>query len=117
MAIVITILENIAGKRNIMGSIFEDLRNIIDLVNDKTRVGVCLNTCHAFIVRYDLRSLEAFADTIERFDQTIGLWYLKALYLNDSKTPFNSRKDVYTNIRMGYLRLRAFYNVINYKPF
>ena len=62
-----------AGKRNTVGSIFEDLRNIINLVNDKTRVGVCLNTYYAFVARYDLRSLKAFTDTIERFDQTINL--------------------------------------------
>ena len=62
-----------AGKRNTIGSIFEDLRNIIDLVNDKTRVGVYLNTCHTFVIRYDLYSLETFTDIIERFDQTINL--------------------------------------------
>ena len=62
-----------AGKRNTVGSTFEYLRNVIDLVNDKTRVGVYLNTCHAFVAGYNLRSPEAFADTMERFDQTIGL--------------------------------------------
>ena len=73
MATIITTLENMAGKRNTVGSIFKDLRNIIDLVNDKTRVSVCLDTYHTFIARYDLYSLEAFTNTIERFDQTIGL--------------------------------------------
>ena len=70
---MITILKNMAGKRNIIGSIFEDLQDVIDLVKDKTRVGVYLNTYHAFVVRYDFRSPKAFTNTIERFDQTISL--------------------------------------------
>ena len=66
-------LKNIAGKRNVIGSTFEDLRDVIDLVKDKTRVGVYFNICHVFITRYDLRSPKAFANIMERFDQMIGL--------------------------------------------
>ena len=70
---MITILENMAGKRNVIGSIFEDLRDVINLVKDKTRVGVCFNIYHAFITRYDLYLPKAFVNIIERFDQTINL--------------------------------------------
>ena len=73
MGVIITILENIASKRNVIGLTFEDLRDIIDLLKDKTRVSIYLNIYYTFIVKYDLRSPKAFADIIERFDQTIGL--------------------------------------------
>ncbi len=77
---VITVLENMAGSGNVVGSRFEELRDIIALVEDKSRVGVCIDTCHTFAAGYDLRSPEAFSKTMEEFDQIVGLQYLKALH-------------------------------------
>ncbi|KAF5577577.1 AP endonuclease 1 [Fusarium pseudoanthophilum] len=94
---VITVLENMAGSGNVIGSTWEDLRDIIALVEDKSRVGVCIDTCHAFAAGYDLRTPEAF--------------------MNDSKAPFNSNRDLHANIGTGFLGLRAFHCIMNHAPF
>lgn len=114
---VITVLENMAGTGNVVGSKFEDLRDIISLVEDKTRVGVCIDTCHAFAAGYDLRSPEAFEKTVAEFDRLVGPEYLKAFHMNDSKAPLASNRDLHANIGTGFLGLRAFHNVMNYAPF
>ncbi|KAI0426663.1 xylose isomerase-like protein, partial [Xylaria sp. FL1042] len=111
---VVTVLENMAGQGNVVGSTFEDLRDIIALVDDKARVGVCIDTCHAFAAGYDLRSPEAFAATMSKFDEVVGASYLRALHLNDSKAPMGSNRDLHANIGTGFLGLRAFHNVMNY---
>lgn len=77
---VITVLENMAGSGNVVGSTWEDLRDIIALVEDKKRVGVCIDTCHAFAAGYDLRTPEAFKKTIDAFNDTVGAEYLKAFH-------------------------------------
>lgn len=77
---VITVLENMAGSGNVVGSTWEDLRDIIALVEDKSRVGVCIDTCHAFAAGYDLRSPEAFRSTIDSFNDIVGAKYLKAFH-------------------------------------
>ncbi|KAG4425888.1 hypothetical protein IFR04_001095 [Cadophora malorum] len=114
---VITVLENMAGSGNVIGSTWEDLRDIIALVDDKSRVGVCIDTCHTFAAGYDLRSPDAFKKTMNSFSETVGLSYLKALHLNDSKTPLSSNRDLHANIGTGFLGLRAFHNVVNFAPF
>nr|POE47992.1 dna-(apurinic or apyrimidinic site) lyase 1 [Quercus suber] len=110
---VITLLENMAAGGNVLGSTFEDLRDIIALVHDQTRVGVCLDTCHAFAAGYDLRSPAAFRTTMQQFDDIIGIQYLRAVHLNDSKAPFKSHRDLHANIGTGFLGLRAFHNLVN----
>jgi AP endonuclease-1 len=102
-----------AGSGTVIGSSFSDLAEIIALVNDKSRIGVCLDTCHIFAAGYDIRSREAFQSTLARFDAEIGLGYLKALHLNDSKTPLGSRLDRHANIGTGFLGLGAFWNFMN----
>ncbi|KAF4965905.1 hypothetical protein FSARC_6341 [Fusarium sarcochroum] len=114
---VITVLENMAGSGNVVGSTWEDLRDIIDLVEDKERVGVCIDTCHAFAAGYDLRTPEAFKKTIDSFNDIVGHKYLKAFHLNDSKAPFNSNRDLHANIGTGFLGLRAFHSIMNHAPF
>lgn len=114
---VITVLENMAGSGNVIGSTWEDLRDIIALIDDKSRVGVCIDTCHTFAAGYDLRSAEAFKQTMDKFGSIVGVSYLKALHLNDSKAPFSSHRDLHANIGTGFLGLRAFHNVMNYLPF
>lgn len=107
------VLENMAGAGNVIGSRFEDLRDIIALVHDRTRIGVCLDTCHALAAGYDLRTPSAFAATLAEFDRVVGMKYLRALHLNDSKAPLGSRRDLHQNIGLGFLGLRAFHNVVN----
>lgn len=77
---VITVLENMAGSGNVIGSTWEDLRDIITLVDDKSRVGVCIDTCHAFAAGHDLRTPEAFAKTLNEFKKIVGIKYLKAFH-------------------------------------
>lgn len=114
---VVTLLENMAGSGNTIGSTWEDLRDIIALVEDKSRVGVCIDTCHTFAAGYDLRSPDAFKKTMDDFSRIVGMPYLKALHLNDSKAPFASNRDLHANIGTGFLGLRAFHNVVNFEPF
>lgn len=114
---VITVLENMAGSGNVIGSTWEDLRDIIALVEDKSRVGVCIDTCHTFAAGYDLRSPEAFKKTMDSFSTVVGMPYLKALHLNDSKAPMSSNRDLHANIGTGFLGLRAFHNIVNFPPF
>ncbi|POR35366.1 DNA-(Apurinic or apyrimidinic site) lyase 1 [Tolypocladium paradoxum] len=110
---VVTVLENMAGGGNVIGSTWEDLRDIIALVEDKDRVGVCIDTCHAFAAGHDLRTPEAFKSTIHSFNEIVGAQYLKAFHLNDSKAPFSSNRDLHANIGTGFLGLRAFHSIMN----
>lgn len=112
-----TVLETMAGQGNVIGCKFEDLRDIIALVEDKSRVGVCIDTCHSFSAGYDLRSPETYRAVMKEFDEVIGFEYLSALHLNDSKAPFNSHRDLHQNIGLGFLGLSAFRNVMNTKEF
>ncbi|KPM39990.1 hypothetical protein AK830_g6582 [Neonectria ditissima] len=114
---VVTVLENMAGTGNVIGSTWEDLRDIIELVEDKSRVGVCIDTCHAFAAGHDLRTPEAFKKTIDSFNDIVGAQYLKAFHLNDSKAPYNSNRDLHANIGTGFLGLRAFHSIMNHAAF
>jgi len=114
---VVTVLENMAGGGNVVGSTWEDLRDIIALVEDKSRVGVCIDTCHAFAAGYDLRTPETFEKTVDSFNEIVGAKYLKAFHLNDSKAPFESHRDLHANIGTGFLGLRAFHSVMNHDEF
>ncbi|KAF8461280.1 xylose isomerase-like protein [Kalaharituber pfeilii] len=111
--IVKTVLENMASHGNIIGSTLEDLRDIISLVDDKSRVGVCIDTCHAFAAGYDLRTESVFNQFWEQFDQIVGKEYLSGMHLNDSKAPLGSRRDLHENIGRGCLGLEAFRLVMN----
>jgi AP endonuclease-1 len=110
---VIPVLETMASLGNTIGGTFTDLADIIALVDDKSRIGVCLDTCHVFAAGYDLRTPESFAAVMQEFDDVVGLQYLKALHVNDSKAPFDSHRDLHANIGTGYLGLRAFHNLVN----
>jgi AP endonuclease-1 len=110
---VVTVLETMASQGNTIGGTFADLAAIIDLVDNKDRVGVCLDTCHVFAAGYDIRTPEAYSATMAEFDKVIGLKYLKALHINDSKAPLFSNRDLHARIGTGYLGLRAFHNVVN----
>lgn len=112
---VIPVLENAAGSSTVIGSRFSDLRDIISQIDPKhrSRIGVCIDTCHAFAAGNDLRSPKTYKSVWADFDKTVGFKYLKALHLNDSKAPFDSKRDLHQNIGLGFLGLRAFHNVMN----
>ncbi len=114
---VVPLLETMASLGNTIGGTFADIGAIIALVRDKSRVGVCLDTCHVFAAGYDLRTPEAYESTMERFDRDIGLKYLKAFHINDSKAPLGSHRDLHANIGTGYLGLRAFHSLVNDERF
>ncbi|KAL8797673.1 MAG: hypothetical protein Q9195_000025 [Heterodermia aff. obscurata] len=110
---VVPVLETMAGAGGVIGNTFQDLADIIAEVDDKSRIGVCLDTCHVFAAGYDLREPERFKSVLDNFDEVVGLKYLKALHLNDSKAPFGSHRDLHANIGTGFLGLRAFHNIMN----
>ncbi|XPS74335.1 DNA-(apurinic or apyrimidinic site) lyase [Ascochyta lentis] len=110
---VITVLETMASLGNTIGGTFEDIAAIISHVEKKDRVGVCLDTCHVFAAGYDLRTPDTYAEVMKKFDQVIGLKYLMALHVNDSKAPLASYRDLHARIGTGYLGLRAFHNLVN----
>jgi len=106
------LLETMAGKGSEVGSKFEELKQIIDLVELKDKVGVCLDTCHIYDGGYDIvNDLDA---VIKQFDDIIGLEKLKAIHLNDTKNPFASHKDRHEKIGEGHLGLEAISKVINH---
>ena len=110
---VVPVLENMAGSA--IGSRFSDLHDIISLIKPEfqSRIGVCIDTCHAFAAGYDLRTPEAFRKTMDEFDKVVGIKYLRALHINDSKAPLGASRDLHQNIGLGFLGLRAFHNVMN----
>lgn len=98
---VIAVIENTAGQGSNLGWRFEELAQIIDQVEDKSRVGVCLDTCHTFAAGYDLRTAEACDKTFSEFEQVVGFKYLKGMHLNDSKVELGSRKDRHHSLGEG----------------
>lgn len=112
---VVPILENMAGTETIIGSRFSDLAQVIAEIQPEYlgRIGICIDTCHAFAAGYDLRTPEAYQRTFGELDRVVGLKYLKAMHLNDSKGMYKSKKDLHQNIGLGFLGLRAFHNVMN----
>ncbi|KGG52025.1 hypothetical protein DI09_221p20 [Mitosporidium daphniae] len=103
------LLENMAGQGNVIGSAFEELAAIIERVVQKDRIGVCLDTCHAFSAGYDIRTPEGWEIVLEKFDRLIGINpFLSALHLNDSKGPLGCKKDRHENIGMGHIGIECF---------
>jgi deoxyribonuclease-4 len=110
---VIAVIENTAGQGSNLGHRFEHIRFIIDLVEDKSRVGVCLDTCHTFTAGYDLITPEGYAETFRQFDEIIGFGYLRGLHLNDSMKPLGSHVDRHDNIGKGFLGTEVFRRIMN----
>jgi deoxyribonuclease-4 len=100
---VTAVIENTAGQGTNLGHTFEQLKVIIDNVDDKSRVGVCIDTCHAYTSGYDVKTASGFKSTFEKFDEIIGFEYLKGMHLNDSKKEFATRVDRHENIGKGFL--------------
>lgn len=108
------LLENMAGQRNCVGARFEEIRGILDKVNDHGRVGVCLDTCHMHASGFDLRNEEAVAHTMGLFDEIVGLDSLKVVHLNDSKGPLGSRLDRHENIGEGKIGRKGIRSFLHY---
>lgn len=105
---VTAVLENTAGQGSNLGFRFEQLAMIIDKVEDKSRVGVCIDTCHAFAAGYDLRTIADCDSTFTTFDQIIGFKYLRGMHLNDAKSGFASRVDRHHSLGEGNIGKTVF---------
>ncbi|MGR3173994.1 MAG: deoxyribonuclease IV [Candidatus Scalindua sp.] len=110
---VMAVIENTAGQGTNMGFRFEQLASIIDNVEDKKRVGVCLDTCHTFTAGYDLRTRETFEATMDEFDKVVGIKYLSGMHLNDSKPDLGARVDRHQSIGKGKLGVETFRFIMN----
>ncbi|HEX9801748.1 MAG TPA: deoxyribonuclease IV, partial [Gammaproteobacteria bacterium] len=110
---VTAVIENTAGQGTNLGYRFEHLAAIIDKVEDKSRVGVCLDTCHTFTAGYDLRTAEACENTFAEFERIVGFNYLCGMHLNDSKPDLGSRVDRHDSLGKGKLGLEVFRYIMN----
>ena len=105
---VTAVIENTAGQGTNLGHRFEHLAAIIEQVDDKSRVGVCIDTCHTFAAGYDLRTPESFAATFAEFDRVVGFKWLRGMHINDAKSEYASRVDRHHSIGRGNLGLEPF---------
>ncbi|HPB57580.1 MAG TPA: deoxyribonuclease IV, partial [Bacteroidales bacterium] len=110
---VSAIIENTAGQGTNLGHTFEQIAQIIDQVEDKSRVGVCIDSCHSYSAGYDLKTEAGYAETFRQFDEIIGANYLKAIHLNDTKKEFGSRVDRHDSIGKGFLGIDFFKRFMN----
>lgn len=107
------VIENTAGQGSNLGYSFEQIAHIIDKVEDKTRVGVCIDSCHAFAAGYDLSTIDGYADTWRRFDEVIGFQYLSGMHLNDTKKGLASKVDRHETLGNGVLGADFFSFLMN----
>jgi len=114
---VTAVIENTAGQGSNLGFRFEQIARIIERVDDRNRVGVCLDTAHTFAAGYDLRTPEAYAATLEEFDRIVGFGYLRGVHLNDSKAALGSRVDRHAPIGKGQIGLEPFRLIMNDRRF
>ena len=105
---VTAVIENTAGQGTNLGYKFEHLEYIIDRVEDKSRIGVCIDTCHMFTAGYDIRTREAYDTTWKEFDKIVGFEFLKGMHINDSKPPLGSKVDRHHSLGEGEIGWDAF---------
>ena len=110
---VTLVIENTAGQGSNLGHRFEHLAYLIDKCEDKSRVGVCLDTCHTFTAGYDLRTKEAYEATMKEFDEVVGFEYLRGMHINDSKPKLGSRVDRHHSLGCGEIGWDAFKFIMN----
>ncbi|MCU7803685.1 MAG: deoxyribonuclease IV [Candidatus Thiodiazotropha sp. (ex Lucinoma annulata)] len=114
---VTAVIENTAGQGSTLGYRFEHLAAIIHGVEDKTRVGVCLDTCHTFVAGYDMRTEESCENTFAEFDRVVGFTYLCGMHLNDSKPDLGARVDRHHSLGQGKLGWEVFRYIMHDKRF
>ena len=105
---VTAVIENTAGQGTTLGYRFEHLAAIIEAVDDKRRVGVCVDTCHTFVAGYDLRTEAACEASFEEFERVVGFGFLRGMHLNDSKPPLGARVDRHQSLGKGELGWTVF---------
>lgn len=110
---VIAVIENTAGQGTNLGYRFEHLRHIIDRVEDKSRVGVCIDTCHSFTAGYDISDEEGFKKVFDEFDRIVGFKYLCGMHLNESKKALGTRVDRHDSLHKGELGDEIFSLIMN----
>ncbi|HLN20747.1 MAG TPA: deoxyribonuclease IV [Bacteroidales bacterium] len=110
---VTAVIENTAGQGSNLGFSFYQLKFIIDNIEDKSRAGVCIDTCHAFSAGYDIKTKEGFERTFHEFDEIVGFKYLKGIHLNDTKKGLGSKVDRHENIGKGFIGEDTFRMLMN----
>lgn len=110
---VTAVIENTAGQGSNLGHTFEQIKFIIDSIEDKSRVGVCIDTCHAFTAGYELNTIEGYSRTWKLFEEIIGFDYLKGMHLNDSKKELGSHVDRHDSLGKGFIGLEFFRWLMN----
>ncbi len=110
---VTAVIENTAGQGSNLGYKFEHLAYIIERIEDKSRIGVCIDTCHMFTAGYDIRTREAYDKTWNEFEKIVGFKYLRGMHINDSKSPLGSKVDRHHSLGKGEIGLDAFRFIMN----
>ncbi len=110
---VVTLLETAAGQGSYVGCTFEELGTILDLVDDRERIGICIDTCHVFAAGYEIRTREGYEQMVEEIEEHVGLDNVGAFHVNDSKKPLGSRVDRHQHIGEGEIGLEAFRMLLN----
>jgi len=110
---IIAVIENTAGQGTNLGFRFEHLAYIIDRVEDKSRVGVCIDTCHTYTSGYDIKTEAGYHKTFADFDRIVGFQYLKGMHLNDSKKELATRVDRHDSIGKGFIGIDLFRRIMN----
>ncbi len=110
---VTAVIENTAGQGSNLGFSFYQIKRIIDQVEDKNRVGVCIDTCHAYSAGYNIKDKAGFETVFKEFDEVIGFQYLKGMHLNDSKKEYGSKVDRHESLGKGTLGLDLFSFIMN----
>lgn len=110
---VTAVIENTAGQGTNLGHTFEQIAHIIDKVDDKSRVGVCIDTAHTLAAGYEIRTKESFQETFQSFDDIVGFKYLKGMHINDSKKELASKVDRHDSIGKGVMGMTLFELLMN----
>jgi deoxyribonuclease-4 len=110
---VTAVIENTAGQGSNVGFQFEQIAQIIDKVEDKSRVGVCIDTAHTLAAGYEIRTKEGFENTFRRFDEIIGFRYLCGMHINDSKKDLGTHVDRHDSIGKGFMGMETFQLIVN----
>jgi deoxyribonuclease-4 len=114
---VMLLLENTAGEKNSVGSSFENIRGIMDGLENQHRIGVCFDTCHAFAAGYELRTEAGIQETLTQFDEQIGIDNLRIIHLNDTKGGLGSSLDRHEHIGMGFIGEGGFRLLLHHPDF
>lgn len=114
---VMPVIETTAGQGSNVGSSFEELDMLLQFSKQRYRLGVCIDTCHIFAAGYDLRSEEAFENTMQKFERIVGFNYLQGMHLNDAKSTLNSHLDRHESLGKGSIGIEAFIRIAKDRRF